>query len=180
MRRVLLTLLITLAAAKPVYAVQQSAPDPARVAEAIRLLDAENFEATTMHSVDVSTEGMLAVVTEQLKKRFGDTLPADFVKKMRDTMRSHTEETIREKLPEVKRQTAELYARDFSVAELVRLREIAADPVMAKSRKWSRDVQPTMMLLGINAMRDKQAELDAKLKKLVEDYVKGLGSQPTS
>ncbi len=180
MRCLILALLFTLAPAGTVQAEAQGAADPARVAEAIRLLDAENFESATMHSVDVGTEAMLGVITEQLKKQFGDTLPDDFIGKMRDTMRSHAEETMREKLPDVKRRTAELYAKEFTLVELARLREIAADPVIVKSRKWSREVEPTMVMLGIDAMRATQDDLDAKLKRLVADYVKSLGATPTS
>ena len=180
MRCVLLAFLFALAPAGPILAAPQSAADPARLAEAVRLLDAENFESAAIHSADVGTEAMLGVITEQLKKQFGEALPDDFVKKMRDTMRAHSEETIRAKLPEVKRRTAELYAEEFTVAELARLREIAADPVIVKSRKWSRDVQPKLVMLGIDAMRDTQDELDAKLKRLVADYVKSLENRPTS
>lgn len=180
MRCLILALLLAIAPTGPAIAAPQGAADPARIAEAMRLLDAENFESATMHSVDVGTEAMLGVLTEQLKKQFGEALPDDFVRKMRDTMRSHAEQTMREKLPEVKRRTAELYAREFTVAELGRLREIAADPVIVKSRKWAHEVQPTLVMLGIDAMRETQAELDAKLKRLVEDYVKSLGKQPTS
>lgn len=180
MRRIVLVLLLALGSTGIAHAAPRDTADPARVAEAIKLLDAEGYEAALMHSVNVGTEAMLGIMTEQLQKRSGEALPDAFLKKMRDTMRSHAEETMREQMAGVKRKTAELYAKEFTVTELARLREIASDPLIARSRSWSREVQPTMVMLGIEAMREKQGELDAKLKDLIEDYVRRLETKPTS
>lgn len=168
MRLLFLAALTATIVAAPLAA---ATPDPARVEEAMRLLDAEDFEGATMRASDVSMEAALGVMSEQLKKQFGEALPDDFLDSMREIMRDHARTAMRAKLPVIKRQTAELYAADFTVEELRRLREISGDPVMMKSRRFAHDKQPAMVMLGVNAMRETQGELDAKLKRLVEDYV---------
>ena len=149
--------------------------DPARVAEAIRLLDAEGFEQETLRAAEMGLELMLASLTEQIQKRTSEPIPEEFLKKWRQTMRDHMNKTMRANMASTKREAAEIYAQEFSREELVRLRELAADPVMVKARDRNKVMGPKLMMIGARGMREAQPELEAKIEELVGEYLRGVG-----
>ena len=149
--------------------------EPGAVEEAMRMLEADDFEKQVLTSTDVMVEGMLAVQMERLQKASDEPVPEDLLTSFREAMRAHSTETMKQKMPQIKRQAAEIYAREFTVAELRRLREISQDPVMVKSRLKSQTLTAQLMLVGVGAMRDSEAELERKIEQIVEDYVKKAG-----
>ena len=162
-------------APSPPPAVRTAPVDPARVAEAIRLLDAEGFEEQSLRSADMALELMLASVTEQIQKRTSAPVPEDFLEKWQQTMRDHMNKTMRANMASAKREAAEIYAQEFSREELVRLRELAVDPVMVKARERNKVIGPKLMMIGARGMREAQPELEAKIQQLVEEYLRGAG-----
>ena len=80
----------------------------------------------------------------------------------------------------MKRQAAEIYAQEFTRAELIRLRELHSDPVALKARERGKAMQPKLMEIGVTIMRDAQPDLDAKLARLVSDYLAKHGKSVTS
>lgn len=161
--------------------VEQVAPvDPAALAEAVRLLDAEGFDQEAIRSSELGLEAAMAAMTEQIHKSLGDSVPAEFLAELRQIMRDHSSATLKAKLPAIKADAARLYAREFTRAELVRLRQLSADPVMVKARARNKILAPRLMMIGINAMREAQPELDAKVKRLIADYLARTKGKPTS
>ncbi len=150
-------------------------PDPAAVDAAVLMLEAQDFEAQILSTTDVMIEGMVAVQIEQLQKNSDEPIPADFLTSFRQTMHEHATGTMKAKMPTIKRQAAEIYAREFTVAELRRMAEIAGDPVMVKSRAKGQALSSQLMLVGMNAMRESQEELKQKLEQMVQDYAKKAG-----
>ena len=179
-----LLILALLVAPEPIKAipapVAEVAIDPARLAEAVRLLDAEGFEANVLRSSELELEAALAGMTEQLQKMLGDAIPVNLLADMRQTMRDHSRTTLHARLPGMKLEAARLYSREFTREELVRLQQIGRDPVMIKARERNQVLAPQMMMIGIKAMREAQPELDAKIKRLVEDHMKRGKTKPTS
>jgi hypothetical protein len=164
------------AAAQP--AVVKSATqeaDPAAVAEALRMLEANQFEKDLLDSTDLMVEGMFAVQIEQLQKKSEEPVPDDLIAAVRQTLRDHARGTMIRRMPEIKRQAADIYAREFTAEELRRLREIAADPVMAKQRAKGQTLNAQLMLVGVTVMRDSEAELEQKLEETLQDYLKKAG-----
>jgi hypothetical protein len=159
----------------PPPAVRTAPVDPARVAEAIRLLDAEGFEEQSLRSADMALELMLASVTEQIQKRTSAPVPEDFLEKWQQTMRDHMNKTMRANMASAKREAAEIYAQEFSREELARLSELAADPVMIKARARNKVMGPKLMMIGVRRMRDAEPELQAKIQQLVADYLRTQG-----
>ena len=145
-------------------------PDPALVAEAVRLLDAENFDEDAMHSAEVVLEAELATMTEQIHKMTAGPVPEDFLQQMRQILRDHSTATMRANLATIKREAAELYAQEFTRDELIHLRQLAADPVVTKARQRNRVLQPKLLMIGMRPMREAQPELEAKLKRFIADY----------
>lgn len=167
-------------AAPPAPVAQTAAVDPATLAEALGLLDSQGFEEDALRLSELGLEAAMASMTEQLHKTLGDALPADFIEQMRQVMRDHMRTNMRARIPTMKRDAAALYAQEFTRAELARLRQLAADPVMVKARERNRVLAPRLMMLGINASRAAQPELEAKLKQLVADYLAAKKGKPTS
>lgn len=172
-------LLALLIAAAPAVAAPPSAAspvpaaaiDPARLAEAIRLLDAEGFEEEVLNSSEMTLEVMLAAMTEQIQNRTSEPVPEDFLNKLRHEMRAHSNATLRANMAAMKREAGEIYAREFSREELVRLRELAAEPVMVKARARNKVIGPKLMMIGVRMMREAQPELDARIQRLVAEYL---------
>ena len=154
--------------------------DPARLAEAVSLLDAEGFEQNVLRSSEMTLEASLAGMTEQLEKMLGDAVPVELVAQLRQAIRDHNRATLKAKLPAMKLDAARLYAREFTRDELVRLRQIGTDPVMVKARERNQILSPQMMMIGIRAMRESQPELDATIKALVAEYLKRAKAKPNS
>ena len=149
--------------------------DPAAVNEAIKMLDAGDFEQQILMSTDVAVEGMLAIQIERLQKEAEEPLPDDLIASFRKTLLDHARSTLKRRMPQIKRQSAEIYAREFTVEELRRLREISDDPVMVKSRAKGQALSAQLMMVGVQAMRDSEGELKRKIEQLVQDYVKKAG-----
>lgn len=157
-----------------------SKPDESTIAEAVRLLDTDGFDDSAMHSVDLTIGLVLAGMVDQLQKQFGDALPADFVEQLRTTIHDHALGTFRTHLPQMKRETAEIYAQEFTKPELIRLRELHSDPVAVKARERSQAMQPKLMMIGVRTMQAEQPELDARIKRLVSDYLAAHGKSSGS
>lgn len=155
-------------------------PDLATVAEAVRLLDTDGFDEDAVRSTELITGVQLAAMVDQLQKQFGDTVPADFVDQLRTTVHDHVLGTFKAHLAEMKQQAAEIYAQQFTKAELVHLRELHADPVAVKARERARVMQPQLMKIGVTTMQAAEPELDARIKRLVSDYLAAHGKSPAS
>lgn len=182
MRFVRNLVLVTALCASPTWAYEPAVPtttaqavDPAAVEEAIRMLDAGEFEAQVLTSTGVVVEGMMAVAIEQQQKNASNPLPEELLASLRTTLLEHASATMKSKMPHMKRQAAEIYAREFTVAELRRMREIETDPVMMKARSKSEKLSAQLMMVGMNAMREAEGDLQAKIEKLVHDYLKSAG-----
>ena len=72
-------------------------------------------------------------------------------------------------------QAANVYAQEFTRDELARLRELSRDPVLVKARERNKTIGPKLMALGAYTMRESEPELEAKIDRLVSDY---LAKQP--
>src|SRR5947199_7933259 len=152
-------------------AVHASKADAATVAAAVQLLDGDGFDAQMMHSTDLMVGVSIAGMTDGLRKQFGDGLPNDFLDELRTTMHDHAMATMRARLPDMKRQVAEIYAEEFTRDELIHLRELHSDPVAVKARERGKEIEPKLMIIGVRTMQAAQPELEAQIKRLVTDYL---------
>lgn len=139
------------------------------------MLEAGEFEAEVLKSTDVVMEGMLAVATERMQEEAGEPIPEEFLASFRKTLREHASTTMKSKMPHMKRQAAEIYAGEFTVEELRRMREIETDPVIMKARAKSQALSAKLMMVGMQAMRDSESALESKIEQVVHDYLKSAG-----
>lgn len=159
----------------PAVAAHAAKPDKATIAEAIRLLDTDDFDENAVRSADLAVGVLLASMVEGIQKQYGEEAPLELVEQLRATIHDFTIAKMKSHLPEMKRQAAEVYAQEFTKDELVRLRELHSDPVAIKARKRGGIMQPRLMKIGVDTMRGERPELDAKIRKLVEDYLEAHG-----
>lgn len=150
-------------------------PDPATVAEAMRYLDAGQFDANAMRVTELMMGASTAAMEDSLHKQFGENVPEELINQVKTALHDHAMQTMKANLVNIKRQTAVIYATEFTRAELVRLRELQLDPVAVKARELAPVMQPKLMMIGINAMRASQPELDARIKGIVRAYVEAHG-----
>lgn len=156
----------------PAPSTAKTAPvDPAAVAEALLLIEQEGFEEESIRSADTALELSLAAMADQIQKKTGEPVPADFYEQLRQLLRDHTTGTLRANMPSIKKQAAEIYAQEFTREELAHLRELSKDPVMAKARERYKVLGPKLMALGAYSMKQSEADLDAKIERLVSDYL---------
>lgn len=146
-------------------------PDPATVGEAMRYLDAADFEASVTRTSELVVGATLAAMVDNLHKRFGDQVPAELIDQLKTAIHDHAMKSMRDSMVETKRQTAIVYASEFTRAELVRLRELETDPVAVKARAKAKDIQPKLMMIGIKAARATQPEMEAAIQRVVSRYV---------
>jgi hypothetical protein len=156
-------------------ALQASKPDAIAIDAALRMLEAQEFDLQVINTIEVMVEGMMAAQIEQLQNNSEEPIPAELLTSFRRTMRDHASGTMKAKMPDMMRQTAEIYAREFTVAELQRLAEIAADPVSVKTRAKGQALSSQLMMVGMNAMRESQDELKVKIEQMVHDYLEKAG-----
>ena len=155
----------------PPAAAQAAPADPATLAEAIRLLDAEGFEEGILRSTEMHLELVLAAMTEQIQQQTKEAVPEDLLEQVRQAVREHSDSMLRAKMGEIKQQAAAIYAQEFTREELIRLRQISSDPLMVKARERSKVIGPKMMALGVRTARASEPELQAKVNRLVSEYI---------
>ena len=173
----LIAFLAALAAAAPTASPALPLPatgaqaDPAAVAEALHLMEEEGFEEEALRTSEMTLELVMATMAEQIQKRTNEPIPADFLAQLQTTIRDHQRSTLRANMGSIKQQAAAIYAQEFTREELVRLRELSKDPVMRKARERMKVMGPKLMALGAYTMRAAEPELEAKIQRLVTDYL---------
>jgi len=155
--------------------IEASGTNQAAFNEALKMLDADDFDTQLIEQTDVIVEGMLALEIEQLRKQSDQPIPQKLVAVLSQALRDHARDTYKANLPTIRRQAAEIYAREFTVEELQRLREIAGDPAIAKQRAKGQKLNAQLMMLGVNVMRESEGELERKIEQVVVDYLKEEG-----
>ena len=153
----------------------QSAVDPLTLEAAVAFLDAMDFEAEALRGSEMSMEASIALIVDRLYQQTRSEVPADLMASLTQVMRDHVSGTMRAKMPEMKRRAAEIYAREFTRDELARMRILSADPVMVKFRQKGKTIDPQLMMIGIDAMRESEPDFRAKVGRLVEDYLRKIG-----
>lgn len=161
--------------APPVATTATAAISEAAIGEALKMLDAEEFERQLIEQTDVVVEGMLALQVEQMRKRSEQPIPDKLIAALSQALRDHARDTYKANMPALKRQAAEIYAREFTIEELQRLRVIAGDPVIAKQRARGQALNAQLMMIGVNVMRETEDELEAKIEQVVRNYLKESG-----
>ena len=141
------------------------------MAEAILLLEQEAFEDVIVRSANDTIELMLASMASQMQRRGAEPIPEDLLQQLRQTLLDHSKATLLANIDSLKLQAAAIYAQEFSRQELIRLRQLSSDPVMVKARERSAVIDRKFMALGAQTMRAAEPELEAKITRMVVEYI---------
>jgi hypothetical protein len=154
-------------AVSPVAASQSIAP--AQLAAAERVLDAMNYDALTNKTV----EALAAEAHGQIMAQFEgnpdvpvsrskiDRLSSTVVQFMRSAFATHK--------ARIRRGTALIYARHFSVEELDRLAVLQRDPVMRKFQSELPQISAELMALSNAIMSAEQPKLRAAIQEILQE-----------
>lgn len=176
-----IALAFALAAATPAVGAPPSAPapvaaaaDPAAVAAAERLMDAMNYDKLMDRAIDAMVEQMKQSLPEQLDKiaeQSQTELPADFKEKLIALTMDSLGRVTKGNRVALRHETALIYARHFSVAEIDRMTEIQKDPVMRKMQAELPQIMAESVAMSQNLMAGEMPHMLEGIKKMVADYV---------
>ena len=88
---------------RPTTVEAAAQPDAATVAEAMRYLDAVDFDGNAMRTTELVVGTSLAAMVDGLRKQFGD-VPEDLISQIKTAVRDHAMKSMRETLPELETQ----------------------------------------------------------------------------
>ena len=127
--------------AAPAAAFQAEAPTPqveptADAIEAARhLLRSADFNAQFAATARQTAEACFDAVTRQLQQQYGTEFPDAMMARFRAIMREHTEQVIADMLPTALEDSARVYARYFTAAEIRELESLQSRPVLVKMQR---------------------------------------------
>lgn len=153
--------------------------DAARVAAAERLLDAMHFDTQIDRTMDAVITEVQKNIETSLTAKLDEPAP-ELIKELREIAADHMRTTMRSHLANLRRGTALIYARHFTVAELERLTTLQSDPALVKMQSELPQIAAESMALSRAVAESGQADLQARIKDAVERYVAAKGGKPVT
>lgn len=156
--------------AKPaVPEVKAQGIEPARIAAAERVLDAMNYDAVTEKTVDaLATEGHRQIMG-QLQGNPNLSLSRSKIDRLSSTIAEFMRSTISKHKTSLRRGTALIYARHFSVEELDRLAVLQRDPLMQKFQTELPQISAELMAMSNAMMAAEQPKLRAAIQQILQE-----------
>lgn len=156
----------------PPLAAQTPQADPATIAAADALLVSTGFDQQLEQSAITGVTTMMDAMTSQAEKERGQTMPADLKASIRTIMLDGAHEAVVRMKPTARRDAALVYARYFTAAELIDLRRLQAEPVMAKAQKIMPVMMGELMQIGLRSSMQGLPDVRAKIVAAVEAWGK--------
>lgn len=154
----------------------QSPPAPDRIAAADALLSAMHFDRQT----DRVIEAIITQMNSDIDQAAGSDLPADLRTKIKGIAATRLRTGFTEHRPEMRRGTALIYARHFTVPELQHLSQLQSDPLFVKMQDEMPQIMAETMKLTEDFARQESEKLEAEIKDTVSDYLAHKEIAPTS
>ena len=160
--------------------VKAGSTDPARMAAAEKLLDVIHYDA----QVDRTMEAVLAEIKKQLANelnaQFDEPLPANVIAQLQDVASRHFRKAVADHRAQLRRATIVMYMNHFTTAELQRMAEIQADPVMIKVQQEMPAIAAESMTLGRGLVQDEMPKIREEAKAVLEQYAKDKEAKPAT
>jgi hypothetical protein len=174
-----IALAATLCAAAPAIAAQAS-PDSARIAAAEHLLKAMNYDVQMDRTIEAIIGEVERSIDQGLNKQMDEPLPAEVLAKIKAIAETHLRMSFAKHRPALRRGTALIYAKHFTVAELDRMATLQSDPVMVKMQAEIPEIMAETMALSQAMSAEGQDEMRKEVQAVVEDYLRTKGQSPSS
>ena len=168
-----------LCAAAPATAAQPPS-DSARLVAAEHLLKAMNYDLQMDRTIEAIIGEAEHSIGEGLNRQMDQPLPPEVVTKIKAIAETHLRTSFAKHRPNLRRGTALIYAKHFTVAELDRLAALQSDPVMVKMQAEIPQIMAETMALSQAMSTEGQDEMRKEVQAVVEDYLRNKGESPSS
>jgi hypothetical protein len=160
---------LALSLAAPAMAAP-SAPDPARMAAADKLLDAMHYDSLIERTSSAYIAEAKKTFPAQLEQRLGQQLPKELKDKLFAVIAQTIRKSVDENRVELRRGTAMIYASRFTTAEIEHLTRLQSDPVMVKMQQEMPQIVTESAALGQAALQRELPGLTSSIEQVVKDY----------
>jgi hypothetical protein len=154
-------------AAQPEVPAPREEPDPAAIAAARGLLEATDFNRQLEHSARLTGQTTFATALATLQRQHSTDFPDALELELHRIVDEHIEESIAILLPTALDDTARIYARYFTAAELVELQRLQTHPVMVRFQQIAPQFVAELAQIGVPADVERMPELLRRLGEAV-------------
>lgn len=172
MKRAILAAAAALALSSAAGAQPAATPDPAAVAAAREMLVASGFEGQMEQAALQSVRATVDTIVLAREKDGGAPMPQDLKGDLLRLLEADTRGLVTEMKKTALDDAARIYARYFTAAEIKELQVLQTHPVMVKAQQVNPAMMSELMQLGIKPAAERQPELQAKMRKLLDDWNK--------
>ncbi len=147
--------------------------DPAALAAAERMMDAMNYDKLIDDMMTAMVAQARLSIPEQIEKmaeQAGEELPADFKERLVAIVVGSLERSTKGKTAELRRDTALIYARHFTAAEIDRMTELQKDPVMVKMQAKMPAIMAESMAMSQKTLAEEMPRMIEDVKQMVAEY----------
>ena len=172
--------LATPAPAAPLPSTAEAVADPARMAAAARLMAAMHYDVLIDRTMDSVIKQIQNDIPAQINADLDEQLPPDVVSKLQRLVDVHIRKAINDHRAELKRATQLIYCKHFTAAELDRLAQIEADPVMIRMQAEMPEIATESMKLGQAVVADEIPKVKEEAKAVILAYLSQKQGQPAT
>lgn len=150
------------------------APAPAldheAIAEARTLLRASGFETQFEEATNRIAEDTFATMMRELETRYGEPVPAELRTRLHSVMMENIANILADLRPTALEDSARVYARHFTAAEIRELRQLQTHPVMIKVQRIAPQLTSDLMQIGVAASARRMPEATERLRREFEAW----------
>ncbi len=162
----------------PAAAVQPAAPapapgaalDPAAIAEARSLLRETGFDYQFEASVVRIGNSSFTTILREMETQAGEDFPDELEGRIRRVVAEHLAALASEMRASALEDSARIYARYFTAAELRELRQLQTQPVMVKFQRFAAPLMDELMQIGVAASARRMPQLHERLRSELEAW----------
>lgn len=151
-----------------------------RMAAAERLLQAMHYDRQLDRTVEAIIKEVEQSIDAKLSKGVAEPLPAEVLTKIKGIADAHMRRVFVEHRAELRRGTALIYAKHFTVSELDRLAKLQSDPAMAKMQQELPQIMAETMGLSQAMASSGEEQLKRDIESVLIDYLRQKGRSPSS
>lgn len=155
------------AAAQPETSAPREEPDPAALAAARDLLMATDFNRQLEHSARLTGQAAFATALATLERQHDADFPDALELELHRIVDEHIEQSIALLLPTALEDSARIYARYFTAAELIELRRLQTHPVMIRFQQVAPQFVAELAQIGMPTSVERMPELLRRLGEAV-------------
>ncbi len=146
-----------------VPATAQDRPDPRAIEAARELLIVTDFQTQFAQTAELTAAATIDTIMRQFQQDEGEAFPAELESQLRRILREHNDALVADIAPIALDETAILYARYFTVEEIIELARIQTHPVMMKFQRIMPQFFAEASQVGMAETVRRQPELQARI-----------------